>query len=164
MVTKHDYDIDSVWTFLYLLSNTCELPFIGWLVVCLLFNVQLKNLYLIWTSPNADEGLQILTYTRHLRPLSSGGSFMCRHRLWHGTSSFTISSEWQETYLKPVRLELATSRSRFYISWNLWMFGSSMLKYILIIVWYPPINILFYFLIWRHQQIKMKCYTCWGQC
>ena len=49
------------------------------------------------TSPYAGEGLQILAYTRHLWPLSSEGSLTCQHLLRHGTSSFTVSSEGQET-------------------------------------------------------------------
>ena len=48
-------------------------------------------------SPYAGEGLQILAYTRHLWPLSSEGSLTCQHLLRHGTSSFTVSSEGQET-------------------------------------------------------------------
>ena len=49
------------------------------------------------TSPYAGEGLQILAYARHLWPLSSEGSFTCQHLLRHGTSSFTVSSEGQDT-------------------------------------------------------------------
>ena len=48
-------------------------------------------------SPYAGEGLQILAYTRHLWSLSSEGSFTCQHLLQHGTSSFIVSSEGQET-------------------------------------------------------------------
>ena len=33
------------------------------------------------------------TCTRHLRPLSSEGSFSCQHLLRHGTSVYTISSD-----------------------------------------------------------------------
>ena len=49
------------------------------------------------TSPNAVEGLQILTYAQQLRPLSSEGSLTCQHLLRHGTLCFTVSSEGAET-------------------------------------------------------------------
>ena len=48
--------------------------------VCLEFFVPLENVSLIWRFGDittAVEGLQILTYARHLWPLSSEGSLAC---------------------------------------------------------------------------------------
>ena len=48
-----------------------------WCIVCWGFHVPLKNFSLIWRRHHS-EGLQILTYTRHSRPLISEGSLV-----WH---------------------------------------------------------------------------------
>ena len=49
------------------------------------------------TSPIAGEGLQILTYTRHLWPLSSEGSLTCHIYCDTGHRFLLSQSEGQET-------------------------------------------------------------------
>ena len=77
-------------------------------ILCFLFGgfVPIENFSLMWRRHHADEGLQILTYTRHLRPLSTEGILACptycstghpfkmviSENPWH---SYLLPSVWQ---------------------------------------------------------------------
>ena len=52
------------------------------LFVCLGFYVPLENVSLIWRRNNTGEGLHILNYVRHSRPLSCEGSLACHSPTW----------------------------------------------------------------------------------
>ena len=69
--------------------------FFCWFICCFMYHWRICHSYGDITICRW-RGLKILAFAWHLRPLSSEGSLACRHILWHGTSSFTVSSEGQE--------------------------------------------------------------------
>ena len=88
-----------IYSYSVTLNTTSHLPW--WLVMCLFNGYNLFDCLFVWCFWShskmfhsfgnvtiAVEGLQILTYARHLWPLSSEGSLACQHLLWHGASVY----------------------------------------------------------------------------
>ena len=91
---------------------------VGYLFVCLEFFLPLKNVSLIWSVTIAGEGLQILTYNRHLWPLRIEVYLACNiycetehplimvisKDLWHSHLLLSFS-QWSCHYLNLCRVQ-----------------------------------------------------------
>ena len=84
----------------YVLYNDLLLPFRS-----------TENFSLIRRRHHYGEGLTILTYAKHLRPLSSKGFFSVLHRLWHGAFVLYNDYPWVPVTLTPI-----DERMEFYLS------------------------------------------------